>query len=149
MFDPISLSMAHQRALMVEKQQLRIGGSNNIYNSNNNNLVNNNNHNARNQPSNTTTSQGINNYNRSTKSNTSGLKCFHCEEMGHRISEYQRGSKEVLFTESKEVGEDDDLDPKDPAYDTGMGEEELVEGDVGTSLVIRRACLTPRATGDE
>ena len=30
-----------------------------------------------------------------------------------------------------------------------MGEEELMEGYVGISLVIRRACLTPRATGDE
>ena len=149
MFDPISLSMAHQRALMVEKQQLRIEGSNNIYNSNNNNLVNNNNHNARNQPSNTTTRQGINNYNCSTKANTNGLNCFRCGEMGHRISECHRGGKKVLFTETEEVGEDDDLDPKERACEMGMGEEELVEGDVGTSLVIRRACLTPRATGDE
>ena len=137
MFDPISLSMAHQRALMVEKQQLRIGGSNNIYNSNNNNLVNNNNHNARNQPSNTTTSQGINNYNRSTKANVSGLKCFRCGEMRHRISECHRGGKKVLFAESEE---DDNLDPKEPVCDTGMSGKEFVEEDVGTSLVIRRAC---------
>ncbi|GJS83514.1 putative reverse transcriptase domain-containing protein [Tanacetum coccineum] len=53
---------------------------------------------------------------------SSGLKCFNCGEPGHRQSE--------LF-------EDDQY------------EKEIVSGDVGVNLIVRRSCLTPKAAGDD
>ncbi|GJT42179.1 putative reverse transcriptase domain-containing protein [Tanacetum coccineum] len=52
----------------------------------------------------------------------SGLKCFNCGEPGHRLC--------LVF--------DDD-----------QYEEEIVSGDVGVNLMVRRSCLTPKAVGDD
>ncbi|XP_039145535.1 uncharacterized protein LOC120282750 [Dioscorea cayenensis subsp. rotundata] len=45
--------------------------------------------------------------------------------------------------------EEDTTEVLPPLYDEGDLDEEIVEGDVGTTLVVRRSCLTPRATEDD
>ncbi|GKG53333.1 putative reverse transcriptase domain-containing protein, partial [Tanacetum coccineum] len=81
----------------------------------------------------------------------SGLKCFKCGEPGHRQSECKTARKRNLFADPKE---DDEVAYGDyeeaPIYDDEPEyEEEIVTGDVGINLVVRRYCLTPKADGDD
>ena len=48
----------------------------------------------------------------------------------------------------KKEGEDA-LVEGDPIFDTEAVDEELVTGDVGTALVVRRSCLTLKAVDDD
>ena len=144
MFDPISVSSAHQRALAVEKQSRRCntqqftnpfstsrttaGGSS-----------------APRVGPTTDHKMPTPSFNRGA---TGGLKCFACGEPGHRQADCKKNGKRVLFT-----GDDDeDVELRNnPVYDEEEQEyaEELVEGDVGLNLVVRRSCLTPRAPEDD
>ncbi|CAA0813148.1 F-box associated ubiquitination effector family protein, partial [Striga hermonthica] len=83
-----------------------------------------------------------------------GLRCFGCGEMGHRQSVCPKGaSSRALFTE--DGGEFDGADGYEgpPVYDTEEAVvEQFVSGDVGTALVLRRTFLTSKgasvATGE-
>lgn len=39
--------------------------------------------------------------------------------------------------------------PDEPTFDTDAVDKELVTGDIGITLVVRRSCMTPRAAEDE
>ncbi|CAA0833578.1 F-box associated ubiquitination effector family protein, partial [Striga hermonthica] len=79
-----------------------------------------------------------------------GLRCFGCGEMGHRQSVCPKTTAtRALFSE--EVGDFAvDGGYEGPAvFDEDTGElEEYVYGDVGTALVLRRTCLSPRGSTD-
>ncbi|GJR51282.1 putative nucleotidyltransferase, ribonuclease H [Tanacetum coccineum] len=148
MFDPVTLSDAYQRALAFEKQNRRVGslsspavtggsfGSGNV------------------------TSRFVPNQTKVGGGNTgpipkgvgsSGLKCFNCGEPGHRQSECKKAGKRHLFVD--EEWEDNGLADNDyeepPVFDDEQYEEEIMSGDVGVNLMIRRSCLTPKAVGDD
>ncbi|GKA14812.1 putative nucleotidyltransferase, ribonuclease H [Tanacetum coccineum] len=148
MFDPVTLSDAYQRALAFEKQNRRVGslsspavtggsfGSGNV------------------------TSRFVPNQTKMGGGNTgpipkgvgsSGLKCFNCGEPGHRQSECKKAGKRQLFVD--EEWEDNGLADNDyeehPVFDDEPYEEEVVSGDVGVNLMIKRSCLTPKAVGDD
>ncbi|GJS89136.1 putative nucleotidyltransferase, ribonuclease H [Tanacetum coccineum] len=148
MFDPVTLSDAYQRALAFEKQNRRVkssssptitGGS-----SSSGNVT------SRFVPNQTKVGGG------STGPipkgvESSGLKCFNCGEPGHRQSECKKAGKRHLF--ANEEWEDNGLADNDyeepPVFDDEQYEEEIVSGDVGMNLMIRRSCLTLKAVGDD
>ncbi|GJX98929.1 putative reverse transcriptase domain-containing protein [Tanacetum coccineum] len=82
---------------------------------------------------------------------SSGLKCFNCGEPGHRQSECKKVRKRRLFVdeelEDNGVADDDYEEPL--VFDDDQYEEEIVSGDVGVNLMVRRYCLTPKAAGDD
>ena len=56
-----------------------------------------------------------------------------------------------MFVETNEQYDDEEINELtgDPVFDPNVVDEEVVTGDVGTALVVRRSCLTPRAGNDE
>ncbi|GJQ98546.1 putative nucleotidyltransferase, ribonuclease H [Tanacetum coccineum] len=148
MFDPVTLSDAYQRALAFEKQNRRVGSSSSpavtggSFGSGN------------------VTSRFVPNQTKVGGGSTgpipkgvgsSGLKCFNCGEPGHRQSECKKAGKRQLFVD--EEWEDNGLADNDyeehPVFDDEPYEEEVVSGDVGVNLMIKRSCLTPKAVGDD
>nr|GEX15743.1 hypothetical protein [Tanacetum cinerariifolium] len=128
LFDPVTLSDAHQRTLAFEKQNRRFGSSSSSAITRG--ASGSGNKTSRFVPNQTkvaSVSKGV---------GGSNLKCFNCGEPGHRQSECQAAGKKTLFIDMEENDEE-------PEY-----EEEYVSGDVGVSLVVRRSCLTPKADGD-
>ena len=74
------------------------------------------------------------------------MKCFACSEPGHKQSECKKARKRALFMEIDE-GEDADATIKEQlVFDEEQSDEkEVLAGDVGAALVVRRSCLTPKA----
>ena len=55
-----------------------------------------------------------------------------------------------MFVDPDDYEEENAYVDEDPVFDgTDKGNEEVLEGDTGPALVIRRMCLTPCANGDE
>jgi len=80
-----------------------------------------------------------------TTPNTS-FRCFNCGEPGHRFAECKKGQRRGLFSDVEENNREQEGDVEaEPVYD----EEELLEGDMGPMLMIRRSCLTPRRVEDD
>ncbi|XP_076925764.1 uncharacterized protein LOC143588719 [Bidens hawaiensis] len=78
----------------------------------------------------------------------SGVKCFKYGETGHRQVDCKQAGKRHLFDESEDEQYADY--EKAPEYDEEPEyEEEVVTGDMGVNLVVRRSCYTPKADGDD
>ena len=154
MFDPVTLSDAYQRALAFEKQNRRVGGSSSSAIT------------GGSSGSGNVTSRFVPNQARQGSSNTgpvskgvgsSSLKCFNCGEPGHRQSECKKAGKRHLFADPDgnmytwEVDDVVDEGYEEPPVfdDDAEYEEEVVNGDVGVALVVRRSCLTPKVVGDD
>ena len=61
------------------------------------------------------------------------------------MSECQRPAKKVLFVDPAEFNEEDAKIGEDPqSVEEEVAIEELVDGDTGTMLMVRRTCLAPR-----
>ncbi|KAJ0937805.1 putative transcription factor interactor and regulator CCHC(Zn) family [Helianthus annuus] len=92
---------------------------------------------------------GVNNTGSTSKgASSSGPRCFNCGETGHRQAKCKKAGKRHLFAES----EDDQCEEyeNNPVYNEETEyEEEVVTGDVGVNLVVRRSCYTPKADGDD
>ena len=146
LFDPVSVSAAHQRALVVERQSRRVALNN--WGGNNSTTVNNN---STNKTASSSSNSGTSSNNRGPFNRpTGGMKCFGCGEVGHRVSECKKAAdKKALFLETDDYGEEDRDIEGEPVYDEDKTVEELLlEGDVGTTLVVRRSCLTPKASSE-
>ncbi|KAI3709992.1 hypothetical protein L2E82_39765 [Cichorium intybus] len=143
MFDPVCISAAHQRALIVEKQARRTGTNQfvNPFGKVGSPAIGGNTSRAHTTLEKRTT---IPTYNK--EANTSNLKCFSCGEHGHRQADCKKGGKRVMFADEDGV---DAGNENSPEYDETDYEEEIVEGDEGLSLVVRRICLTPRAPEED
>ena len=146
MFDPLTVSEAHQRASQAEKQLARRGSG-----SFGKQVVPTSGIGSSSQPAHPTPAPP-----RGTtappQGRPGGLRCFNCGEVGHRQAECRnpKSTNRGLFTE---VNDPDSalLSDSAPVYDVYDDEaaEEYVSGDVGPLLVIRRSCLTPRAPDNE
>nr|GEX39023.1 putative reverse transcriptase domain-containing protein [Tanacetum cinerariifolium] len=66
-------------------------------------------------------------------------------------SECKKAGKRHLFVDEewKDNGVADEDYEEPPVFDDDQYEEELVSGDVGVNLMVRRSCLTPKAVGDD
>jgi hypothetical protein len=155
LFDPVNVSVAHQRALLLEKTVAR--GSTGFFGlGTESNMTR---YNGPFTPRNTTQSTNPNRIpitirppNRSTTMN--GPKCFKCGEPGHRIADCRKGEKygKGLLIDSGNAFDEQGEEEKQEATfdDDGDIEEEFVNEDNGPSLMVRRICLTPRKVeGDD
>ncbi|XP_031375376.1 uncharacterized protein LOC116189794 [Punica granatum] len=153
MFDPPSVSAAHQRALQVEKQSRRnsdFGNTSNIGSSSGaNRYGGSGGSGAANRPGGVA-NRNIANTSQSNRPTGNGMSCFGCGEVGHRQFECRKTAGKKAFFVDTEEGEEEDLDEaEDPVFDSEeVVDEELVTGDTGTILVVRRSCLTPKVADD-
>jgi hypothetical protein len=148
LFDPVNVFVAYQKALLLEKTAARgstgffgrgTGGSMTRYN-------------GPFTPRNTTQSTIPNRGPITTgppnrSATTNGLKCFKCGEPGHRIADCRKGDKYgkgLLIESGNAFDEQGDEEEQQTFDDYGDVEEELITGDSGPSLMVRRICLTPR-----
>lgn len=82
----------------------------------------------------------------------SGLKRVNCVETDHQKLECKKARNRHLFVEPNDWKNDDSgEDYKDvPVYDDGpQFEEDVVNGDVGVNLVVRRSCFTLKVADDD
>ncbi|KAI9184867.1 hypothetical protein LWI28_001955 [Acer negundo] len=157
LFDPVTVTEAHQRALQLEKtlsrksnsgQTLNFGGGMSSRNR------------ASSSSENTGSRPGVSassgsytgprnptNNVQTPRATTGGFRCFGCGETGHRLSECPRPAKRVLFIDPAEFNEEDAEIIEEPQSGVEEVSEELVDGDTGTMLMVRRTCLAPR-TGE-
>ncbi|PKI36964.1 hypothetical protein CRG98_042665 [Punica granatum] len=142
LFDPVSVSSAHQRALIIERQLKRAGsgvtnggvavaGTGRVIRAGSGStiLV------HPSKPANIGPS-------------SSGTKCFKCEEPRHKQSECRKGEKGAMFIEEDQSDEAAFVarGDGDPEFDE---EEEIVIGDGVPNLMVRRSCMTPRAADED
>lgn len=140
-FNPKSVSEALQRALLVEQS---VRGSALAWNSSTTRALS-----CGTTDTNRTIDYfpGFGEQNRSAEASDNSLvprnprlptfKCFGCGEQGHRQSACTKANKRGLFGDEEPVYDDYGEEPR------ATEEEERVEGDVGTILVIRRNYLMP------
>ncbi|PKI37802.1 hypothetical protein CRG98_041813 [Punica granatum] len=93
LFDPVNVSSAHQRALIVERQQKRVNNgmfSGGVTIAGTGGVV---------RVGGISTVQGVPSRSASIGPSSSGAKCFKCGEPGHRQSECRKGEKIAMFIE--------------------------------------------------
>nr|XP_043630172.1 uncharacterized protein LOC122601481 [Erigeron canadensis] len=132
MFDPVTLSEAHQRALVYEKQNRRVGGSSFGVSEGSSGSGPSSSRFVPNQAK----QSGGNTAPVSKGASTSGLKCFNCGDSGHRQSECRNPKKKNLYVEPDDWEDDGDEADENyeeaPVFDDGDEYEEVeVAGDVG------------------
>ncbi|PON41209.1 hypothetical protein PanWU01x14_291080, partial [Parasponia andersonii] len=119
----------YQRVLRVEKQALR--SSNGIFFSGNNS----NNSQIRASKDNTSNQESPLNTTNPIRATTTGIKCFQRGEMSHRQANYKKSGKRALFCELGEVKDDKEIG-KELTFNDGAAQEEYVEGDTKSLLVV-------------
>jgi hypothetical protein len=149
LFDPVNVSAAHQRVLLLEKMAVR--GSTGFFG--HGTESNTTRYNGPFTPRNTTQSTNPNQTpittgppNQSAAMN--GPKCFKCGKPGHKIADYCKGEKYgkgLLIDLRNAFDEQGEEEEQEATFDDdGDVEEEFVTGDNGPSLMVQRICLTPR-----
>ncbi|PKI45870.1 hypothetical protein CRG98_033669 [Punica granatum] len=90
------------------------------------------------------------NTSQSNRPTGSGMRCFGCGEVGHKQSECRKtASKKTFFVDTEESEEECLEEAKAPVFDSEeVIDEEVVTGDRGMALVVRRSCLTPKVADD-
>ena len=154
LFDPVTVTEAHQRALQLEKTLSRNSSSGLISNFGggvrNRNRASSSSENTGTRPgtgvsgSSNSGQRNPTNSVQTPRATTGGFRCFGCGETGHRLSECQRPAKKVLFIDPTEFNEEDEEIGDDSQSGAEEVSEELVDGDIGTMLMVRRTCLAPR-----
>lgn len=141
---PATLSEAHQRALLLEKQSQRCltSGARNTFEQRRHNV-------------NTGSSRLVGDTNTRPPipplpaSTTRPNRCYTCGERGHFQSTCPRRSgNRTLFVEEEQGL----IYDGPPVYDTEPPHvpiEEELHGDIGHFLVVRRTCLSPRNDDDD
>ncbi|KAL5764000.1 hypothetical protein ACOSQ2_016594 [Xanthoceras sorbifolium] len=137
LFDPVTVTEAHQRALQLEKTLSRktTSGYENTGNRSGIGASGSTISGQRNPP----------NIAQTPRATTGEFRCFGCGETRHRLSECPRPAKKVLFIDPTEFNEKDAEIGEEPQSGVEeVAKEELVDGDTGTMLMVRRTCLAPR-----
>ena len=131
MFDPRSVAEAHQKALAWERQGRRGGGALTS-------LINQ----VKGASSNTNVSKDVSKLvvNEVAKTKVNNFKCYNCEEFGHKSNECPKPKKRVMVAEV----EDEDAEVECSNSPQVEEEVELVSGDEGRNLMMRRSCLTSK-----
>jgi hypothetical protein len=156
LFDPMNISAAHQRALLVEKTLAwgSLGifgrGGTGSYNRSGGSFPN----------RGTTPSNGPNKGTTTVGQSSligapTGPKCFRCGEPGHQMADCRKGEKYgkgLLVDSGGAFEEQGDGEEQDAAFDEDReAEEEFLSGDAesGPLFIVRRVCFTPRKAEDE
>jgi len=158
MFDALSVSDAHQRAVQLEKQLVRrnTGGMN--FGGSGANTSNNSGRtgsmNFRGVGVSSSSARTVVPPSPITKPTmpthittpNKGFRCFNCGEPGHKFAKCKKGQRRGLFSDVEEINREQEGDVEaEPVYD----EEECLEGDAGPMLMIWRSCLAPRGVEDD
>lgn len=142
-FNPSSVSEAHQQALSMELQlrsswsstnRRRFPHSNDTNNPQNSELQ----HADTTKTATASTSDSIAN---SSPARTNALKCYSCGEHGHIHTVCPQKTKRGLIFQEQE-----DSEPQYDDYDALDDDNEMIQGDIGLNLVLRRNCLLPKAS---
>lgn len=145
-FNPTTVSEAHQRAISMELQ-LRSSWTSTSRNRLQQNTTNDNSGQTLGEGSATKPDTQKPPNNTDTIANgrparTNALRCFTCGERGHIQTACPNKTKRGLLIQ--------DADDEEPRYDDdGENDEDaidILQGDTGLNLVLRRNCLLPRAT---
>ena len=81
---------------------------------------------------------------------TSCERCFGYGEISHRPVDCKKQGKKALFLDLEDYEEKDVYVGEELVFDvTNEGDKEILEGDIGLALVVRHMCLMPRANEDE
>lgn len=72
---------------------------------------------------------------------TNALRCYTCGERGHIQTACPNKAKRGLL-----VQDTDDDEPQYDEYDEPVDTADMIHGDIGLSLVLRRNCLLPKST---
>jgi hypothetical protein len=156
LFDPMTISAATQRALLVEKNlawgSLGIFGRGGTggYNRSGGSFPN-----RGTTPSNGP-NKGTTTVGQSSRTGAPiGPKCFRCGEPGHRMVDCRKGEKYgkgLLVDSGGAFEEQGGGEEQDATFDEdGEGEEAFLSGDAesGPLFMVRRVCFTPRKAEDE
>ena len=153
-FDPILISVAHQRALQIEKQLgQRSSGGLTIGTRSNASGVNRGASSS--GPSQRASVSGMGQRASPTvpqpsKASSNGVRCFGCAETSLCLVDCKKQGKKALFANPKEYEEEDAYVGEELVFDDiGKANEEVLEGDIGPALVVRRMCFTPYANEDD
>ncbi|KAH7543730.1 hypothetical protein JRO89_XS15G0008000 [Xanthoceras sorbifolium] len=137
LFDPVTVTEAHQRALQLEKTLSRKSTSGQFVNfgrvPSSRNRASSTSENTEN--STISGQQNPTNTAQTPRATTSGFRCFGYGETGHRLSECPWPAKKVLFNDPTEFNEEDVEIGEEPQLGK-VAIEELVDGDTGTMLMI-------------
>ncbi|KAI9165828.1 hypothetical protein LWI28_021216 [Acer negundo] len=156
LFDPVTVTEAHQRALQLEKSLSRKPSTRTFSNfgggPNSRSGMTNGNSSGGTNVDNRWGASGSSNPTQRNPTNptqpprtTGGFRCFGCGKTGHRLSECKRPAKKVLFIDPAKFNEDDAEIGVDPQIEEeDVVNEELVNGDTGTLLMVHYSCLAPR-----
>ncbi|KAH7865363.1 hypothetical protein Vadar_005650 [Vaccinium darrowii] len=84
-----------------------------------------------------------------TNSNTT--HCFKCSEPGHRMVDCRKSERyrKGLFMDAEENNNEQPIEEQEARYDDDEIEEEFVQGNQGSLLVVRKACFTLRRAGGD
>ncbi|KAG6508386.1 hypothetical protein ZIOFF_033760 [Zingiber officinale] len=81
---------------------------------------------------------GVKQINRGNGSSGGGIKCFNYREIRHRQSDCKKAiAKKTLFVENEDCEDDIAEFSRDLEYDEEAADKVLLEGDVGTTLLVR------------
>ncbi|KAK0582387.1 hypothetical protein LWI29_025033 [Acer saccharum] len=147
LFDPYSVAEAHQRVLQLEKQLGR--RSSDAFGN-----IRSNGHNVVTAPPHTRNINNLspqvvgNNQTNKNPTTSSGVRCFTCGETGHRMSECKKRGNygKGLFIENEVKVYD--MEDEEQDVNAAQPTKELVKGDSGTMLVVRKICFTPKGEND-
>ncbi|KAI9192436.1 hypothetical protein LWI28_022920 [Acer negundo] len=142
LFDPVTVTEVHQRALQLEKTLSRKSGSGPFMSfgsgPRNRNRTNIGSSSGKNSGGRTSASGSTNSIQRNPASNIQnpramgGFRCFGYGETCHRLSECSRSAKKVLFIDPTEFNEEDTEIEEDPPLSAeDIANEEIVDGDTG------------------
>ena len=155
LFYPINVSVAHQRAILLEKTAAR--GSTGFFGRGT--KGNTTRYNGSLTPWNTTQSTNPNRAPITTEPLNqgpamSGPKCFKCGKLSHRIKDchkWEKFGKGLLIDSGNAFDEQGEKEEQEATFDNyGDVEEEFITEDNGPSLMVQRICFTPwKAEGDD
>ena len=154
LFDPILVSAAHQRAVQIEKQIGRRSGSGLLTGAGSStdgvsHAADNSGQGQRASGSDLVQHAPLT-VTLTNKESTNGMRCFECGETSHRQADCKKKGEKALFVDPNDYEEEDAYIGEELVFDgTNEGDVEILEGDTGPALVVRRMCLTPHANGDE
>ena len=143
MFNPVTLSEAHQQALTVEAQN-KTGSSswNSSRQPQRSTPLTTTPTTTALPPSTTPTETAIVPVDQNRPTRTGVLRCFACGEPGHRQSACPNRNRRGLLLDSS--GRDVEIEYEDAINDS----PEELDPDTGVSLMLRRSCLAPRQQDD-
>lgn len=150
-FNPNSVSKAHQRALGMELQYKSNWNSSSsrtrfLSQTPTESSVSNNNDSTVSRPNLSKSNAPLDSIAASRQPRTGALRCYSCGESGHRQTACPNQTKRGLLVHDTKFDDEPRFD--DSGSDSQDHLDEIIPGDTGLNLVLRRNCLLPKAPNE-